>query len=64
MPLDLRQDHLADLGQDQLIRPATFANKMQQRLVLRAYPRRRSQRCHRLHALALPGHHQPNAIIT
>ena len=62
--LDLRQHHLAYLGQHSLVRPRRIANKMQQRLVLR----RRSLRCrhrrHRLDALALARQHQANAIVT
>jgi hypothetical protein len=35
VPLDLRQHHPADLGEDLLVRPSAFTNKMQQRLMLR-----------------------------
>ena len=63
MPLDLRQHHLAHLGQDLLVRPAPFADKMQQRLMLRRRPLRCRHRRHRLYALALARHHQANAVI-
>ena len=63
MPLDLWQDHLADLGQHGLIRPRPFAHEMQQRLMLRAGPRRRGRRGHRLDALSRARQQQPRAII-
>ena len=63
VPLHLRQNHLAHLGQDPLVRPATLADKMQQRLMLRRYPRRRRHRRHGFHALAFTRHHQTHAIV-
>src|ERR1700674_2708615 len=63
MTLDLRQHHLANLGQNRLVRPSPLADKMQQRLMLcRSSPRRRD-RSHRLNALALTRHHQAPAIV-
>ncbi len=63
LPLDLRQHHLAYLGQNRLVRPMSLAHKMQKRLVLRRHPRRRRYCRQRLHALALTRHHQPGAIV-
>ena len=63
MPLDRRQNHLPHLRQHPLVRPPPLADKMQQRLMLGRRPLRRRHRRHRLHALALAGHQQPNAII-
>src|SRR4029453_6379302 len=63
MTLDLGQYHLAHLGQDLPVRPAPLANEVQQRLMLRRRPLRRSDRRHRFHALALAGQHQAQAVI-
>src|ERR1017187_923135 len=62
--LDLRQHHLAYLGQHLLVRPRGVADKMQERLVLRRRPLGRRHRRHRLDALALARQHQANAIIS
>jgi hypothetical protein len=61
--LQLRQYQLADLGQNLLVRPVAFTNKMQQRLMLGRSPFRRRNRRHRLDTLALARHHEPHAII-
>jgi hypothetical protein len=45
------------------VRPPSFANKMQQRLMLGRSPLRRRYRRHRFNALALARHHQTQAII-
>src|ERR1700745_4507314 len=50
--LDPRHDHLADLGQDLLVTPVAFTNKMQQRLMLGCCPLRSRHRRHRLARLA------------
>src|SRR6202022_4872132 len=60
--LDLRQHHLAHLGQNLRVRPRRLTNKMQQRLMLRCCPRWSSHRRHRFDALAFARHHQPQAI--
>src|SRR5262249_14670251 len=61
--LDRWQHQLAHLAQHLVVRPSSFTNKMQQRLMLR----RRSLRCrdcrHRLYALALTRHHQSYAVV-
>src|SRR6266481_5223986 len=62
--LDLRQNHLAHLGQNLLVRPPSLTDKMQQRLVLGGHPRRRRHGGDRFDALALTWQHQPGAIIT
>src|ERR1700730_4471632 len=64
MPLHPRQHHLAHLRQHLLVGPTTLANEMQQRLMLRRYPRRRRHRRHWLNALALARQHQSRAIIS
>src|ERR1700688_916961 len=61
--LDLRQNHLAHLGQNTLVGPAPFTNKMQKRLMLGGYPRRGRHGCDRLDALAPTSQHQPGTII-
>src|SRR6478735_6391672 len=61
--LDLGQNHLAHLGQNPLVRPASFTDKMQKRLMLGGYPRRCRRSRDRLDALALTSQHQPSAII-
>src|ERR1019366_5450099 len=61
--LDLRQHHLAHLGQHPLVRPRRVADEMQQGLMLRRTPRRRRHRRHRLQAPALARQHQANAIV-
>src|SRR5580704_4296149 len=61
--LYLRQHQSADLGQNPLVRPVAFPNKMQQRLMLCRRPFRRSNCRHRLDALTFARHHQPHAII-
>ena len=60
----LRQYHFAHLGQNLLVGPVAFTNKMQQRLMLGRGPFRRRNRGHRFDALALARHHQPHAIIS
>ncbi len=60
---DHRQHHLPHFGQHLLIRPATLADKVQQRLMLRRGSLRRRHRSDRFHALASAGHQQPRAII-
>jgi Nucleotidyl transferase AbiEii toxin, Type IV TA system len=60
LPIDRGQHHLPHL----LVRPAPFADEMQQRLMLRRRPLRCRYRRHRLNALAFAGHHQPQAIIS
>ena len=61
---DLRQHHLAHLGQHSLVRPTRIADKMQERLVLRRRSLWCRHRSHRLYALALARQHQANAIVT
>jgi hypothetical protein len=61
--LDLRQHHLAYLGQNTFVRPAPFTHKMQKRLMLGGHPRRGGHGCDRLDALALTPQHQPGAIV-
>src|SRR5713101_1240935 len=63
MALHPRQHHLAHFRQHLLVGPTTLANEMQQRLMLRRYPRRRRHRRHWLNALAFARQHQPRAII-
>ena len=63
VPLDLRQNHLAHLGQHPLVRPPACAHEMQQRLMLGRHPRRSRDRRHRLHAFPFARHHQARAII-
>jgi hypothetical protein len=63
MLLDLRQHHLAHLGQNLVVRPMALAHKMQKRLMLGRHPRRRRHRRQRLHALALAWHDQSGAIV-
>jgi hypothetical protein len=63
VPLHPRQHHLAHLGQNRLVRPTPFADKMQQRLMLRRHPRRRRYRSDRLHAFAFTRHHQAHAVV-
>src|SRR5271167_955372 len=63
MALHPRQHHCAHLRQHLLVGPTTLANEMQQRLMLRRYPRRCCHRRHWLNALALAREHQSRAII-
>ena len=63
VPFNLRQHYLAHLAQHRFVRPRANTNKMQQRLVLRRYPRRSRLGCHRLDALAFARQYQPGAII-
>jgi len=58
-----RQHQVAHPGQYPLVRPRRVADEMQQRLVLRRHPGGRRQRRHRLDALALSRHQQPEAVI-
>ena len=58
-----RQHQFAHPGQNPLVRPRRVADEMQQRLVLRRHPGGRRQRRHRLDALALSRHQQPEAVI-
>src|SRR5215470_19661978 len=60
--LDRRQYHLVHLRQHPFVRPASLADKMQQRLVLGCRPLRRRHGRQRLHALAAAGHHQAQAV--
>ena len=60
MPLYPRQNHIAHLGQNKIVRPAAFADKMQQRLVLRRRPFRGRQGGHRLASLHPLIHPDPN----
>src|SRR5260221_2732687 len=61
--LDCVQLHSATFGQHFLVRRRRDTDKVQQQLVLRRRPRRSCPRRHRLHALALPGQHQPGAVV-
>ena len=61
--LERRQHQLAHLSQHRGIRPRRVANKMKQRLMLRGNLRRGCHRRHRLDALALDRHQQPQAVI-
>jgi hypothetical protein len=63
VPLYPRHNHLAHLGQNDIVRPAALADKMQQRLVLRRRPLRCRQGRHRLNALAFTRHQQTRAVI-
>ena len=58
-----KQHYLPHLRQHLLVRPAPFADEMQQRLMLRRRPLRCRYRRYRLNALAFAGHHQPQAIV-
>ena len=64
VPLDLRQHHLAHLGQYPLVGPTAQTDEMQQRLMLGRHPRRRRHRRQRFHALAFTRHHQAHAIVS
>src|SRR3984957_17721370 len=61
--LDPRQHHFAHLAQHLRVGPASLADKMQQRLMLRRRSPGRRDRRHRLYALALARHDQSRAII-
>jgi len=63
LSLDARQNQLANLAQDRLVRPGRFADQMQKRLVFGRDACRRNNRRHRLDALAFAGHQQPDTII-
>ena len=63
MALNSRQDHLPNLGQDDLVRPAAFTDKVQQGLVLRRCSFRRRDRRQRLNALAFHRHQQSGAVV-
>ena len=63
VPLDLGQHHLPHFAQHSRVRPHALGHEMQQRLVLRADPRRRRRRCDRLHALPIARQKQPRAIV-
>ena len=63
VPLNLRQHHLAHLGQYPLVQPTAQADKMQQRLMLGRHPRRSRHRRQRFDALAFARHHQAHAIV-
>jgi hypothetical protein len=63
LSLDARPNQLKNLAQDRLVRPRRFADQMQKRLMFGRDARRRNNRRHRLDALALAGHQQPDTII-
>ena len=63
LSLEGRQNQLENLTQDRLVRPGRFADQMQKRLMFGRDACRRNNRRHRLDALALAGHQQPDAII-
>ena len=63
VPLDLRQHHVAHLGQHHLVRPHALRHEMQQRLVLRPHTLRRRRRRDRLDTLAFAWKQQARAVV-
>ena len=62
-PLHRRHDQIAHLRQNPLVRPRRLTDEVQERLMLRRNFSRRGDRRHRLDALALPRHQQPETIV-